>query len=354
MVTLDRFGDLTVCGWKPRLGVRGGDGIAHEGVHEAVATRPVGRLDQPGVDGLVDRHQDRHRRFARRRRHESCVELTADDRRHRQRAGAGRGAGVEPVADCVTHGRRDRRHIVPCPEVSCQLADEQGVAAAPLGHLDHQRVVVPESEQLGDGVALETAEVESTGEREALELLDRRCQARSVVDGTRAVSGEQQHTASDRAGHVHEEPDGGDVDLMDVVEHDQQAVRCGSRGERVGDLEEACEPLDLRLGVRPRVEDVITTESRQHLAPRPERRRPFLLGTPAPHDGDTGGCGDRAQFVGETRLADAWFAAEQDEARRSRQCFVEPPRQGRQLAVSPDQRLPHNEDRTHRMSTDDE
>ena len=148
----------------------------------------------------------------------------------------------------------------------------------------------------------------------------------SQIGRRRDSSGERraQHAASDRAGHVHEQPDRGDVDLMDVVEHDQQAVVCGSRGERVGDLEEACEPLDLRLGVRPGVEDVITTEPRQHLAPRPERRRPFLLGAPAPHDFDTGGCGDRAQLVGETRLADAWFAAEQDDRAASRQRFVEP------------------------------
>ncbi len=174
-------------------------------------------------------------------------------------------------------------------------------------------------------------------------------EARSVVDGTRAVSGEQQHTARDRAGDVHEEPDGGDVDLMDVVEHDQQAVRCGSRGERVGDLDEACEPLDLRLGVRPRVEDVITTESRQHLAPRPERRRPFLLGAPAPHDGDTGGCGDRAQLVGETRLADAWFAAEQDEARRCRSVLrratpTRPPARCLARPASSPQRGPYSPD----------
>ena len=161
---LGGLGDRTVSGQPLAAGQRGLDGVAGQGVDEAVLAEPD-LVDQPVRPHLVEPREARRHRLVERGGEEREREVATGDRRGLHEASAVGPEAVETGGDDVEHGAR--RPVGPPRPVGDRprdLADEQRVPARDVEDGVRGRVAVGDLGELGaDLVEVEAAQVEPLG-----------------------------------------------------------------------------------------------------------------------------------------------------------------------------------------------
>ena len=339
-----------------RTGAVGGaerrlDRIADQGVHEAEPAGTSVGLDEPGVDGLVERFEGGEGRLAGRRGDEAGVELPTDDRR--------RPRACVHTPGCARRGAGGpRRAPTAAPSVgSCPAREVAGELARRSSGLPP----VPSAAEAANGSAGSTSEQgrrrppgrgPSTTSRR---VSGRRCssldgvgEARRVVGRARAVGGHDQHRAVDGRRRGARGAGGAGVDLVHVVER-RPGDRC-RRPRRPGREATSSKRANRSTsGSTPAASARASPRSRRPRTwrqgqkggapscsvPRPTRSPPRRSPT----------CS--VSSVGDAGLADARLPAEQHHPGRARTGLGPPAEQGAHVIVPPDQGTVHGPDRTH-------
>ena len=158
------------------------DGVADQGMDEAVLTRLIARLDQARRACLVERHQAVQRRATGHGRRLLRRELPAEDRCCSQQLDARAGQSIQPRREDFPHVRGQGDHG-PAHHAGGQdpahLRDQKRVAAGQRAHLLGHPLVHPAAghggEVLGDRRHAETREDEVADAWLSRQFRDMRC-----------------------------------------------------------------------------------------------------------------------------------------------------------------------------------
>ena len=372
---LDRLADASVQPRPAQLREPVVQGRAHERVREGVAADTPRLAQDPGLDALLERADQRFLLERRDRMQHVVVELAADHRRHRERLARLRVEPPQAPRCHLAHAVRDARLgerdvglqcVVALAQVADDLLDEeriavglavQGVHEGRLGARHAER-----GDQLGHLGLRQAAHREVLEHAFAADVGDQLVQRVTRLDLGLAVGAEQQRAARLRRAHeMTQELERGAVGPVEVVEDEHQRPRRAGLGEQRGHRVEEAEAVavggavvggrrpelaeqDPELGgahaetFAQRVERGARGPAAHHLDHRLVGRDRLLVEAPVEHQRAVVARA-AAQLGGQAGLADAGVPGQQDELADAGHRLVPVLLEHAELARASDERL---------------